>query len=432
MTYDFRMPDIGEGIAEVEIVDWLVSVGDRVHEDQLVVTVETDKARVDMPTPVSGTLTELGAQPGEVLPVGAVLFRLDQDGSAPNTAPPPEPSPAPQQSAPPAPPEPSLAPEVGSPGRRIRVKAAPSVRRLADEHGVDLASLTGSGPGGRVTKDDVVAAAAASGPVTPAPVAGPTAPAGPPGGAMAVSPAAPRRPRAPLPVDQPIPLRGLRRTIARNMSESWRTIPHIIDWRQADASRLVAARDDLRQACPDVAAQITYVPLLVKIVATALKANPLMNASLTPEADGYVLHSRINIGIATSTPDGLLVPVVRDADQKSVPELATEIAELVALARDRRATPAQLTGGTYTVNNVGALGGTMGTPIIRSPEVGILGFGRITETVVARDGVPVVVPAITLSSVGDHRLHDGEELSAFTADVVTLIENPVRLLGALR
>jgi len=284
-----------------------------------------------------------------------------------------------------------------------------------------------------VTKDDVVAASAAVAGPPPVPVAPVTPPPSSPA-ATTVPASAPAvaRPRAPLPVDERIPLRGLRRQIAKNMVEAWRTIPHITDWRQADAGRLIAARDDLRRAYPDVAGQLTFVPLLVKIVATALRSNPLMNASLTPEVDAYVLHSRVNIGIATSTPDGLLVPVVRDADQKSVVELATETAELVALSRSRKASAEQLTGGTYTVNNLGALGGTMGTPIIRSPEVGILAFGRITETVVARGGQPVVVPIMTLSSVGDHRLHDGEELSAFTATVVQLIENPVRLLGTLR
>jgi pyruvate dehydrogenase E2 component (dihydrolipoamide acetyltransferase) len=420
MTYEFRMPDIGEGIAEVEIVDWLVSVGDDVAQDQPVATVETDKARVDMPSPVAGTLRSLGAEPGAVLPVGAVLFTLDErDG--PPSGPVPSgavPEPAGGDSAPPeartdaAPPEP----------RRIRVKAAPSVRRLADEQGIDLTSVTGTGPGGRVTKEDVLQAAAPA----PPPRAEPAAEA------VAAPPPPAPRPAQPLPRDEIVPLRGLRRQIAKNMVRSWQTIPHIVDWRQADARSLVAARDALRRGYPDAAGTLTYLPLLVKIVATALRGNPLMNASLTPDSDGYVVHDRINIGIATSTPDGLMVPVVRDADEKTVVELADEIAAVVQAARNRTASPEQLTGGTYTVNNLGALGATMGTPIIRSPEVGILGFGRITDTVVARDGQPAVVPVMTLSSVGDHRLLDGAELGAFTSSVVALVEDPVRLLGALR
>jgi pyruvate dehydrogenase E2 component (dihydrolipoamide acetyltransferase) len=315
---------------------------------------------------------------------------------------------------------------------RTRVKAAPAVRRLADEYGVDLASVPGTGPGGRVLSEDVLrATTAAAPPSSAAPVQAPQRLE--PAPVPASAPVAVTVGRAePLPTDETIPLRGLRRQIARNMVESWRTIPHILDWRQADATQLRTAREALRRAYPEAAGAMSFVPLLVKIVATALKAHPLMNASLTPEADGYVLHSRVHIGIATSTPDGLLVPVVRDADRKSVVELAQEIGELIALTRERRASPQQLTGGTYTVNNFGALGGTMGTPLIRSPEVGILGFGRIADTVVARDGQPVVVPVMTLSSVGDHRLHDGAELNAFTTAVVQLIEDPFRLLGELR
>lgn len=434
MSYEFRMPDIGEGIAEVEIIDWLVAVGDSVAQDQAVVTIETDKARVDIPTPVAGTVAALGAQPAEFIPVGAVLFVLDGVGPVPETA---SAAPVTLDEAPSAkggPAAPSeVAAAVGAPaveispvatpaptGGHARVKAAPSVRRLADESGIDLVSVRGTGPDGRVTKDDVVAATA---PASGSPAAAtPRAPA-------TARPASASAGRA---FDEVIPLRGLRRAIAKNMSQSWRTIPHIIDWREADATALIAARSTIRQAYPDVAQQITYVPLLVKIVASALQANPLMNASLTPEEDGYILHSSVNIGIATSTPDGLLVPVVRDADRKSVVELGVEIADLIAVTRARTASTDQLTGGTYTLNNLGALGGTMGTPIIRSPEVGILGFGRIADTVVARDGQPVVRPVITLSSVGDHRLHDGAELSGFTALVADLIENPFRLLGTLR
>jgi pyruvate dehydrogenase E2 component (dihydrolipoamide acetyltransferase) len=172
--------------------------------------------------------------------------------------------------------------------------------------------------------------------------------------------------------------------------------------------------------------------LFVKVTAVALRAHPLLNASFDEANEEYVLHRRINIGIATVARDGLLVPVVADADRKTIAELAVEIAELVALARERKATREQLSGGTYTVNNLGAIGGQMGTPIIRTPEVGILGFGRISDRVVAVEGMAVVRPTIVLSSVGDHRLHDGDTLGAFTSAVVELIEKPYALLGHLR
>jgi pyruvate dehydrogenase E2 component (dihydrolipoamide acetyltransferase) len=229
-----------------------------------------------------------------------------------------------------------------------------------------------------------------------------------------------------------VPLRGLRRQIAKKMAESWRTVPHITDWREADATQLIEARQALIAHAPALAAGLTYLPFFVKITAAALRHHPLMNASFSEEAQEYVLHRRINIGIATAAPDGLLVPVVKDADTKTILELAQEITELVALARQRRATLEQLTGGTYTVNNFGAIGGQAGTPIIRTPEVGILGFGRISDRVVAIDGSPAVRKTIMLSSVGDHRLHDGDTLGAFTSAVAGLIEHPYALLGELR
>lgn len=427
MIFEFRMPDIGEGIAEIEIVEWLVAVGDHVDEDQLVVSIQTDKSLVDMPTPIAGTLSELAAGPGDIVPVGGVLFALDRDAA---------PAPSAQAADPPAPKEQPTTPDgptptvsaphsatsrdaSPAPSTSGRVKAAPAVRRLADEHGVDLAAVAATGPGGRVTKDDVMAVAA--GATTPGdPEPRPTPTAWTPGSVGSDG------------SDVTVPLRGLRRQIAKNMLESWRNIPHITDWRQADARGLIAARAALRDSYPDQAPQLTFLPLLVKIVATGLREHPLMNARLSQDNHEYVLHGHIHIGVATSTPDGLLVPVVRDADHKSIIELATEIAELVDLTRRRKATHTQLTGGTYTVNNVGALGATMATPIIRPPEVGILGFGRIVDTVVAVEGVPAVRPVMTLSSVGDHRLHDGETLSAFTAHIVALIEQPARLLGTLR
>jgi len=182
---------------------------------------------------------------------------------------------------------------------------------------------------------------------------------------------------------------------------------------------------------PEHAAVLTFVPIFVKVAATALERHPLMNASFDEAAGEYILHRRINVGVATATKDGLLVPVLRDADRKSILELAIEFGELVELARTRKASLEQLTGGTYTVNNVGAIGSTVGTPLIHTPEVGITAFGRIVERVVARDGIPVVRRMLTVSSVGDHRLHDGDTLGSFTTTLVRLLENPHLLLAEL-
>ncbi len=440
MSVEFRMPDIGEGIAEVELLEWHVEVGSQVREYDVLATIQTDKSIVEMSSPFTGTVVRLGAAPGDILPVGDVLVVLDT-GTDTNTGTGTDTN---------AGADADDAAEMGTgavpAAEQVteRPRAAPAVRRLAVELGVSLADVRGSGPSGRITHEDVRLAAAGG-----ADQAGPR-----PGSAKRPGPAededageaeaklavgqvpdlAARQGAATtrhLP-DEHVPLRGLRRQIAKNMAESWRTIPHITDWREADATQLIEARRALSAYVPAVAGALTYVPFFVKITATALRHHPLLNASFDEEHQEYVLHRRINIGIATSVPDGLLVPVVRDADTKTVIELAEEIAELVGLARERKASREQLTGGTYTVNNFGAIGGHLGTPIIRPPEVGILGFGRISDRVVAVDGVPAVRSTIGLSSVGDHRLHDGDTLAAFTSAVVDLIERPYALLAELR
>ena len=384
-----------------------------------------------MPTPLGGKVIFLGGEPGDLLAVGSVLISVETDASV--TA---EVTTNPHSESPSSPASTSEAllgardAEVEPTFRAgddalIRVKAAPSVRRLAAERGVNLATIRATGPGGRVTRDDVLEATSGS-------AAGLATDA-----SAQVEPARSlptRRPVGPIESvedDEHVPLRGLRRQIAKKMVESWRSVPHIIDYREVDATRLIEARQALREVWPEHAAVLTYVPLLVKAAAVALRRHPLMNASFDEAAEEYVLHRRIHIGIATATRDGLLVPVVRDADRKSILELAVELGELVELARSRKATQEQLTGGTYTVNNLGSIGASMGTPIIRTPEVGIAGFGRITNRVVARNGVPVVRPIMTISSVGDHRLLDGDTLGSFTATLVGLLENPFHFLVEL-
>jgi pyruvate dehydrogenase E2 component (dihydrolipoamide acetyltransferase) len=436
MSVEFRLPDVGSGIAEAEIVEWRVGVGDQVREGDILVTVETSKSIVEMPSPAAGTVARLGASAGESLAVGAVLAVLDGPagaaeapaGAGQGARPAPEPGLAdaavPADAAAPAAPPPAGA-------TAARPKASPVVRRIALERGIDLRTVTGTGPGGRITRDDIESVTAAPDsalPDTAAPTQQPPADL-PASGPPAAAPAPP--PLAAPPQDERVPVRGLRRQVARKMAESWRTVPHIVDWREADATRLIEARQALCAARPEQAAALTFVPFFVKITAVALRRHPLMNASFDEAAEEYTLHGRISIGVATAVPDGVIVPVVPDADRKSLLELAGEIAELVRLARERKVTPGQLAGGSYTVNNLGGIGAQAGTPIIRTPEVGILGFGRITERVVAAGGAPVVRPSVTLSSVADHRLHDGATLGAFTATVVELTENPYLLLAEL-
>jgi pyruvate dehydrogenase E2 component (dihydrolipoamide acetyltransferase) len=238
-----------------------------------------------------------------------------------------------------------------------------------------------------------------------------------------------RRPPTPPPrVDTVIPLRGTRRGIARAMTEAWQTIPHIIDYREADATELLAWRAKLRERAGD--AHLTITPLLLRIAVDALHRHPYVNAAIDLEREEITLHADYNIGIATATPDGLIVPVVHGANTKSVPELALEIAQLTRAARERRLRPDQLAGGTFTLNNYGSLGVWLGTPIIKPGEVANLGVGRVQERPVARGGQVVVRPIVALAVSGDHRVLDGHTLGAFVSDVVALIEDPAPVADA--
>jgi pyruvate/2-oxoglutarate dehydrogenase complex dihydrolipoamide acyltransferase (E2) component len=250
--------------------------------------------------------------------------------------------------------------------------------------------------------------------------------AGPPAPAARPAPHTPPLQR-PVRADQVIRLRGVRRTIARTMTEAWQTIPHIIDYREADATALLAWRDRAREGAGNE--RMTITPLLLRIAVDALRRHAYVNASIDLEREEITLHAAYNIGIATATPDGLIVPVVHDADGKSVPELARQVGELTRAARERRLRPEQVTGGTFTLNNYGSLGGWLGTPIIKPGEVAILGVGRVQERPVALDGQVVVRPIVALAVSGDHRVLDGHTLGAFVSDVVALIEDPVAVEG---
>ena len=418
-AFEFKLPDIGEGLSEGEIVRWLVAPSERAEADQILVEVETDKAVVEIPAPVTGVLTTQGGQPGDVLAIGALLAIIETDGKAPAVAAAHaesvagEPAKATPVSAPPK-------PAATEGARAKRVLASPATRKLATQLGIDLAPLEGSGARGQITREDVERAA------QPSALAAPSEPQ-----AAAAAGKTPRPLTAPRGEDEVVPLRGLRRRIAQSMTESWRNIPHITSMREIDADHLVAARASLRAEFEDDGVNLTYLPLFIKAVVAALKRHPSFNATLDVDASQIIYRHRYNIGIATATPDGLIVPVIHDADVKSLLDIAREIESLSEAARGRKIAVGQLQNGTFTITNFGSYGGWLGTPIIRPPEVGIAGFGRIREAVVPVDGQPAIRWVLPLVVATDHRLNDGEQSGGFMNTLSTFLSQPIRLLGQL-
>ena len=398
---DFKMPDVGEGLNEAEIVEWLVEVGDSVTEDQAVVVVQTDKAVVDIPSPADGVVVGHGAPVGDIVLIGATLFRLEVVGTAPD--------PSDHRRSTPAdtPAGAAVVPQQLAPARP---KASPATRKRALELGVLLAGVTGSGPGGRIMTADIEASTSAA---MIAPANGPTAPVG----------------AVPSGHDRVEPLRGTRRQIARAMTESWRTVPHVTELREIDAVELVRAQRSLRAHLEPDGVRLTFLPLFIKATVAALKAHPGFNASLDFDNELITYRSRYNIGIAMSSDEGLVVPVIHDADLKSLVDLARELDALTVAARNRSLTLDQMSGGTFTISNYGSYGTWMGTPIIRPPEAAIAAFGRVRDAVVAIDGRAVVRTVLPLAVSADHRLNDGHHLGAFVSTLAHFLSDPVLLIS---
>lgn len=414
MAIEFRLPDVGEGLAEAEIVRWLVPVGGAVREDDAIVEVETDKAIVQITAPVTGTLTGHGAEEGQVLPVGEILAVFEAGEGAATEAPAPTAAPAAAAAPAPAPVAAPTPASAAAPG--ARPKAAPATRGLARRLGVDLTTVVGTGPGGRIVDADVEAAAAGGAPA-PASAAAPAAAARP-----APAPLAPVEP--PVGEDRRVPLRGVRRAIARNMLQSWTTVPHVSSMHEVDLHELVGLRTQLRARDRDV----PMTAFLIRAAALALREFPVLNAVVDDEREELVLRHRVNIGVAVDAPDGLIVPVIDDADRKDLHRIGAELRELAAQARDRSVPAERLRGGTFTVNNYGPLGGWFGTSLVRPGEAGILSIGPARDQVVPRDGEIVIRPVAAMVLAADHRVADGREIIGFCTSVRSLLEAPVNLL----
>lgn len=387
MTVPIILPDLGEGIVEAEVERWLVKPGDEVAEEQPLVEVMTDKATVTIPSPRRGRVARLHLAEGEVARVRSTLLELEVDG------------------------EPARAEPVAS-ATPSQASAVPAVRAAARERGIDLASVKGTGPGGRVTLADLDAVGLRAGSVAPA--------------ATASASASESGQRGPVEV---IPLRGLRRRIAERTALSKRTAVHFTFVEQVDVTELERARERAAARAREQGIELTFLPFIVKAAVAALREHPLLNASLD-EAKGELHVKRwYDIGIATATEDGLMVPVVRRADERSLLELAREIGRVTGEAKARKGAPADQGGSTFTVTSLGALGGLFATPVINHPEVAILGVHRIRPTPVARGGQVVVRDVMHLSLTSDHRVVDGDVAAAFTYAVIRFLEVPSLLFA---
>jgi pyruvate dehydrogenase E2 component (dihydrolipoamide acetyltransferase) len=479
---DFLLPDLGEDIDEADVLKVLVAPGDRVEIDQPVLEIETEKATLEVPSGVAGTVTEILVSPGDLIHPGQALLTVDAAGGSASSASPsaaepasepqqesesePEPEPEPEAEAEDEPvsepepePEPAAAEEpaaseepaaaeepaaseerskpeaepideeetseesepAAAPAPPPRVSAdgalfaPPSVRKFAREIGVDLASVTGTGPGGRISEDDVkryarqLAAIPAPQPAT-------------------------ERERRPLPDFTQFgevhrePLSRLRRTVARNMSASWEEIPHVILHRAADITAMEALRQQYKQRARDAGGNLTISVFLLKILAGALNANPEMNASLDTETHEVVFKHYTNIGVAVDTDRGLVVPVIRNVDEKNIIELSIELNEVAERARNNKLTLDDSRGGTFTLTNLGSLGTGYFAPIINPPEVGVLGLGRAQQTpVLNEEGVWEPRLMMPMSLGHDHRLIDGADGARFMQWIVDAIDNPLLL-----
>ncbi|HED03570.1 MAG TPA: 2-oxo acid dehydrogenase subunit E2 [Candidatus Fraserbacteria bacterium] len=422
MATEFKLPDVGEGIHEGEIVKWLVQVGQTVEEDQPLVEVMTDKATVEIPSPVAGTILELKAQEGEVAEVGSVLVVIGAAGEAPQANGRQATSQAQAAARPAQPVEPAIAPSAGpavsAPSQRTRVLATPATRKLARQLGVEIAQVSGSGPNGRVTDADVKSLAAAG----PAPLTRPTE-------AVVTRPMAANGP-APRPEarEERLPLRGIRKVISDHMIHAVTTAAHFTFVDEVDMTELVKTRTALKPVAEAQGIKLTYLSFIVKAVVGALKRHPYLNASLDHERQEIIVKHYYHIGIATATEQGLIVPVVKNADRLSILAIAAEIQRLSEKVREGKVALEELQGGTFTITSLGAQGGLFATPIINSPESAILGIHEISKRPVVRHDQIVIRQIMFISLSFDHRLIDGHVGAAFAKEVKAFLEDPDWLL----
>jgi 2-oxoisovalerate dehydrogenase E2 component (dihydrolipoyl transacylase) len=408
--YIFKLPDLGEGTVESEIAEWFIAVGDQVTEEDVVGTMMTDKAAVELSSPVSGKVVRLAGEPGDIVAVGAALVVFETDASAESTPPSAE-VPAGNGAAAPAATtrvaEVAAEPDAEAPVSQTRVMTSPANRRRARELGIDLSLVPGSGPGGRITRkdfDQYVKRQAIAGTPAAAPVAA-----------------------TPIAESTEVKVIGLRRIIAERMSASKREIPHFAYVEEIDITELEGLRKHLNNKKDDPSQRLTLLPFLGLALMRALRDFPQCNTTYDSARNVLVRHGPVHLGVATQTPDGLKVPVVHNAQSLSLDSLSAAIKRVSLAARDNSAKKEELSGSTITVTSLGKLGGIVSTPVINQPEVAIIGVNRAVERPVVVDGQVTVRLMMNLSSSFDHRFVDGYDAAAMIQSIKEMLEHPATI-----
>ena len=382
MPFDFVLPDLGEGITEGEIRRWLVKEGDAVNEHQTILEVETDKAVVEVPSPKKGFVQKIRKLEGEIAKVGDVLLTIVEKLDVGEGLAPPQ--------------EKKSFGVVGRLPEAEEVLATPAVRNLAKRLSVDIEKIKGTGPAGRITEDDVVKAS---------------------GGAKELF-------KDQYGSIERVPIKGVRRSIAKNLLASMRTAAFVTGMDDADVSGLWKLREKEKKVALKKEIKLTFLPFFMKAVQHAIKEHPMLNASVDEQSEEVIVKKYYNIGVAVDTSEGLMVPVVKDVDKKTILELAKELQELSVKAKDRKLKLEELKGSTFTISNFGSFGGTYATPIINYPDVAILGTGKISDRPWVKDGQIVIRKVLSLSLTFDHRVVDGAEAAKFLNKIIGYLEDP--------
>jgi pyruvate dehydrogenase E2 component (dihydrolipoamide acetyltransferase) len=390
MPFDFKLPDLGEGITEGEIRKWLVKEGDSIEEHQTVLEIETDKAVVEVPSPKKGKILKMNKEEGDIAKVGEVLMTIAEEGEAIEETPKAEEAPAVEE-------RPKSVSVVGVlPEEEEGILATPAVRALARELVVNLETIKGSGPGGSITKEDV----------------------------MKASEKGKKAAEDLYGISERVPLKGLRRTIAKNLLTAHQTMVFVTIMDEADVTDLWNIREREKKVLQEKGIHLTFLPFFMKALQHSLVEHPYLNASVDGEKEEIILKKYFNIGIAVDTPDGLMVPVIKDVDKKTVRELASEIQDLSQKAKERKIKLEEMRGSSFTISNWGHFGGTFATPVINYPDAAILGTGRIADKPWVKEGQIVIRKILPLSLTFDHRVTDGADAATFLSKVMRYLEDP--------